>query len=62
MSPHRRITDPVEAMAQRVAERVVDLVLNAVDLSGVPGSGSSPARPNRPASPLAGDAGSAAER
>ena len=35
MSPHRRITDPVEAMAQRVAERVVDLVLNAVDLNAV---------------------------
>jgi hypothetical protein len=60
MSPHRRITDPVEAMAQRVAERVVDLVLNVVDLNasspvprwsmrgtrGPPGSGSSPARAN----------------
>ena len=34
MSP-RRITDPVEAMAQRVAERVVDLVLNAVDLNAI---------------------------
>ncbi|HET7245821.1 MAG TPA: hypothetical protein VFJ07_13400 [Streptosporangiaceae bacterium] len=33
MSPHRRITDPVEAMAHRVAERVVDLVLNVVDLN-----------------------------
>src|SRR4029077_15269843 len=35
MSAHRRITDPVEAMAQRVAERVVDLVLNAVDLNAL---------------------------
>jgi hypothetical protein len=31
MSP-RRITGPVEAMAHRVAERVVDLVLDVVDL------------------------------
>ena len=35
MSPHRRITDPVEAMAQRVAERVVDLVLTVVDLNAL---------------------------
>jgi hypothetical protein len=27
MTARRRITDPVEAMAQRVAERVVELVL-----------------------------------
>jgi hypothetical protein len=35
VTPRRRITDPVEAMAQRVAERVVDLVLNAVDLNAL---------------------------
>ncbi len=32
---NRRITDPVEAMAQRVAERVVDLVLHVVDVNAV---------------------------
>jgi hypothetical protein len=26
MSRHRRITDPVEAMAQRIAERAVDRI------------------------------------
>ena len=35
MTAHRRITDPVEAMAQRVAERVVDLVLDVVDLNAI---------------------------
>jgi hypothetical protein len=52
MSP-RRITGPVEAMAHRVAERVVDRTWWTC---------SSPARPNWPASPLAGDACTAAER
>jgi len=35
MTTRRRITDPVEAMAQRVAERVVDLVLQVVDVNAV---------------------------
>jgi hypothetical protein len=35
MSTRRRITDPVEAMAQRVAERVVELVLQVVDVNAV---------------------------
>ena len=35
MNRQRRITDPVEAMAQRVAERVVDLVLQVVDVNAV---------------------------
>ncbi|HWN00634.1 MAG TPA: hypothetical protein VNO54_26590 [Streptosporangiaceae bacterium] len=35
MTARRRITDPVEAMAQRVAERVVELVLQVVDLNAV---------------------------
>ena len=35
MTAHRRIADPVEAMAQRVAERVVDLVLDVVDLNAI---------------------------
>ena len=35
MTTHRRITDPLEAMAQRVAERVVDLVLHVVDLNAL---------------------------
>lgn len=29
----KRVTDPLETLAQRVAERVIDLVLNAVDLN-----------------------------
>ena len=35
MTARRRITDPVEAMAQRVAERVVELVLQVVDINAV---------------------------
>ena len=35
MTTHRRITDPVEAMAQRVAERVIDLVLHVVDVNAL---------------------------
>ena len=35
MTAHRRITDPVEAMAQRVAERVVDLVLQVLDVNAI---------------------------
>jgi hypothetical protein len=35
MTGPRRITDPIEAMAQRVAERVVDLVLQVVDVNAV---------------------------
>jgi high-affinity K+ transport system ATPase subunit B len=31
----KRMADPLEAFAQRVAERVIDLVLNAVDLNEV---------------------------
>jgi hypothetical protein len=29
----KRVTDPLETLAQRVAERVIDLVINAVDLN-----------------------------
>ncbi len=35
MNMHRRITDPVEAMAQRVAERVIDLVLHVLDVNAL---------------------------
>ena len=59
MTAHRRITDPVEAMAQRVAERVMDLVPRPR------GGNGRPARPRIPpagASPLTGDAGAAPER
>ena len=35
MTTHRRFTDPVEAMAQRVAERVVDLVLHVLDVNAL---------------------------
>jgi hypothetical protein len=35
MTAHRRITDPVEAMAQRVAERVIDLVLHVLDVNAL---------------------------
>ena len=35
MTTRRRITDPVEQMAQRVAERVVELVLQVVDVNAV---------------------------
>jgi len=35
MTARRRITDPVEAMAQHVAERVVELVLQVVDVNAV---------------------------
>jgi hypothetical protein len=35
MNTRRRITDPVEALAQRVAERVVDLVLQVVDVNAL---------------------------
>ena len=35
MNTHRRITDPVEAMAQRVAERVIELVLHVVDVNAL---------------------------
>ena len=35
MTAPRRITDPIEAMAQRVAERVVDLVLQVVDVNAL---------------------------
>jgi hypothetical protein len=35
MTTRRRITDPVEQMAQRVAERVVDLVLQVLDLNAL---------------------------
>ena len=35
MTVPRRFTDPVEAMAQRVAERVVDLVLQVLDVNAV---------------------------
>jgi hypothetical protein len=30
------VTDPAEALAQDVTERVVDLVLNALDVNGSP--------------------------
>ena len=35
MTAHRRITDPIEATAQRVAERVVDLVLQVLDINAL---------------------------
>jgi hypothetical protein len=35
MTTRRRITDPVEQMAQRVAERVVDLVLQVLDVNAL---------------------------
>ena len=35
MTAHRRITDPAEAMAQRVAERVMDLVLQVLDVNAL---------------------------
>src|SRR5262249_34123625 len=35
MTARRRITDPVEAMAQRVAERVIDLVLQVLDVNAL---------------------------
>ena len=35
MTGRRRITDPVEAMAQRVAERVVELVLSVLDVNAL---------------------------
>lgn len=35
MTGRRRITDPVEQMAQRVAERVVDLVLQVLDVNAL---------------------------
>jgi hypothetical protein len=35
MTTRRRITDPVEQMAQRVAERVVDLVLQVLDINAL---------------------------
>jgi hypothetical protein len=35
VTQHRRFTDPVEAMAQRVAERVVDLVLHVLDVNAL---------------------------
>jgi len=35
MTTRRRITDPVEQMAQRVAERVIDLVLQVLDVNAV---------------------------
>jgi hypothetical protein len=35
MTPRRRITDPVEQLAQRVAERVIDLVLQVLDVNAL---------------------------
>jgi hypothetical protein len=35
MTAHRRFTDPVEAMAQRVAERAMDLVLQVLDVNAL---------------------------
>ena len=35
MTTRRRITDPVEQLAQRVAERVVDLVLQVLDINAL---------------------------
>jgi hypothetical protein len=30
----KRITDPVEALAERTAERVIDLVVRSLDVNG----------------------------